>query len=130
VRLRVLLPERVIVDRQVTKVMGEGTDGGFCLLPRHVDVVVGLVAGLLAFVTDEEGESFMAIDGGTLVKVGDNVTVSTPQAIGGRPLGQLRRAVADEMESRDERERRAQAALSKIEADMVRRLVELSGAEK
>jgi hypothetical protein len=44
--------------------------------------------------------------------------------IGGRPLGELQRAVQEEIEALDERQRRARTALGKIEADFVRRLVE------
>jgi hypothetical protein len=40
-------------------------------------------------------------------------------------LGELQRAVAEEIETRSQRQRRARSALGKIEADFVRRLVEL-----
>ena len=124
-RLRLLLPERVAVDQRVAKITAEAENGAFCLLPRHVDFVATLVPGLLAFEDEGENETVLAVDQGVLVKCGDEVLVSTARAIGGRPLGELQRAVAEEIETRSQRQGRARSALGKIEADFVRRLVEL-----
>jgi len=125
INLRILLPQRVAVDQTVNKVTATGEDGSFCLLPRHVDFVATLVPGLLAY-TDRSGEeTIVAIDRGVLVKCGDEVLVSSPRVIGGRPLGELQRAVDEQFSALDERQRRAQAALGKIEADFVRSVVEL-----
>ena len=124
-KLRVLLPERVAVDRQVAKVTAEAENGAFCLLPRHVDFVAALAPGLLGFEDEEGEETLLAVDRGLLVKCGDEVLVSTPRVIGGRPLGELQRAVREELETLDERQRRARSAVAKIEADFVRRMVEL-----
>jgi F-type H+-transporting ATPase subunit epsilon len=123
--LRVLLPERIAVDERVLKITAEAQDGAFCLLPRHVDMVAALVPGLMSFVNEAGHETFLAVDEGILVKCGDDVLVSTARVIGGRPLGELQRAVDQELKALGERQRRARAALGKIEADFVRRLVEL-----
>ena len=48
-QLKVLLPARVAVDEPVRKVTAQGTQGEFCLLPRHVDFVASLAPGLLSF---------------------------------------------------------------------------------
>jgi F-type H+-transporting ATPase subunit epsilon len=124
-KLRVLLPERVAVDEQVAKVTAEAEDGAFCLLPRHVDFVTALVPALLGFEDEAGSETLLALDHGILVKCGEEVLVSTTRVIGGRPLGELQRAVTEELERLDERQRRARSAAAKIEADFVRRLVEL-----
>jgi len=121
----VLQPERIAVDQSVSKVTAEARNGAFCLLPRHVDFLAVLVPGLLGFVEASGKESFLAVDHGTLVKCGEEVLVSTSRAIGGRPLGELQRAVNEELEILDDRQRRARAASAKIEADFTRRLVEL-----
>jgi F-type H+-transporting ATPase subunit epsilon len=127
-RLRVLLPERILLDEEVVKVNAESQAGAFCLLPRHVDMVAVLAAGLVSFTQPGAEETFLAVDGGTLVKCGAVVTISTPRAIRNRPLGALQQALENELRQRDDHEQRAQAALGKIEADLVRQLVELSGA--
>jgi len=124
VKLRILLPERVALDEQVAKVTAEAENGVFCLLPRHLDFVAILVPGLLAFEDSAGKQTFLAVDRGTLVKCGDQVLVSTPRVISGRPLGELQRAVDEELQALDERERRARAALGKLEADFINRLVQ------
>jgi len=127
-KLRVLLPERVAVDQPVVKITAEAENGSFCLLPRHVDFVAALVPGLLGFEDEEGNETFLAADHGVLVKCGDEVLVSTTRMIRGRSLGDLHRAVDEELKTLDERQRRARSALNKIEADFVRRLVDLEGS--
>ena len=124
-KLRVLLPERVAVDQRVAKVVAEAENGAFCLLPRHVDFVAALVPGLLGFEDQQGEETLLAVDRGLLVKCGEEVLVSTPRMIGGRPLGELQRAVKEELKTLDERQRRTRSAVAKIEADFVRRMVEL-----
>ena len=127
-RLKVFLPTDVLIDTEVTKVIAEAENGVFCLLPRHIDFVATLVPGLLAYVLPTQGEEFLAVDEGTLVKCGPEVLVSTRQAVRGPDLGQLRRTVEAQFRIIDEREAMARAILAKLEADTVRRFVQLGEA--
>ena len=124
-RLRVVLPTHVEVDESVRKVNAEAEDGAFCLLPRHVDFVASLVPGLLSYESNAGKESFLAVGGGTLVKCGEDVFVSTTYTVRGAELGRLRDAVEEKSRELGERERKASSAVSKMEADFIRRLVEL-----
>ena len=124
-QLKVLLPTRVLVDEQVTKVTAEAEDGSFCLLPRHVDFVAALVPGLLSFETPEGSEEFLAADEGMLVKCGPEVLVSTRRAVRGADLGALQRTVEQQFRVLDEREKAARTAAAKLEANVVRRFMEL-----
>ncbi len=123
-RLKVLLPTRVEVDREVTEVCAEGAEGAFCLLPRHVDLVSALRPGLLSFRTPDDGEVFLGVDAGTLVKCGPEVRVSTSRAVRG-DLGELHRAVEEQFRRLSERRQRARSAAEKMQADFVRRFIEL-----
>ena len=123
--LKVLLPTQVLVDEPVAKVTAEAEDGGFCLLPRHVDFAAALVPGLLVFEPTGGGEQFLAIDEGTLVKCGEEVLVSTRRAVRGADLGELQRMVDEQFSVLDEREKAARTASAKLEADLVRRFMEL-----
>lgn len=123
-RLRVFAPTRVVVDDDVTRVVVEATTGSFCMLPRHADLVAPLTTGLLSYVTDE-GERFVAVDGGTVVKCGDEVRVSTPQAVASPELARVRLAIHEELWRRDEREQGARAALARLEADVLQTALEL-----
>ena len=125
-RLRVLLPGEIIVDKEVRKVVAEAQNGSFCLLPRHVDYVAGLVPGILAYVTDGPGEQFLGIDEGILVKCGSQVLVSTRNAVIGPNLGELRQKIEEEFETIDEREKKTRSAMSRLEANLVRRFMEVT----
>lgn len=125
-RLKLLIPTHVVVDEEVEKVVAEGEHGSFCLLPRHVDFLAALVPGLLAFVDATGKELFAAVDEGVLVKRGEEVLVSTRQAVRGADLAQLRNTVREEFATLDERERAALAATAKLEASFLRGYLELT----
>jgi F-type H+-transporting ATPase subunit epsilon len=124
-RLKVLLPSEVLLDAAVTKVIAEAENGAFCLLPRHIDFVAALVPGLLSYETEDGGEEFLAVDEGILVKCGAQVLVSTRQAVRGPDLGGLQQAIDEQFRAVDEQERKARAAVARLEADLVRRFLEL-----
>jgi F-type H+-transporting ATPase subunit epsilon len=48
-QLKILIPTKILVDCQVTKVIAEAENGHFCLLPHHVDFVAALVPGITFF---------------------------------------------------------------------------------
>lgn len=123
-RLRVLAPTHLAVDREVDAVVAEAIDGSFCLLPHHVDLVAPLATSLLAYRADGE-ETFLAVDGGTLVKCGDEVLVSSPRVVSGPGLDDLRTTIAASFRTLEDRERTARAALARLETDLLRRFVEL-----
>jgi F-type H+-transporting ATPase subunit epsilon len=124
VRLRVFTPGREAVDTDVDRVAVQAVGGAFTLLPRHVDVVAVLDTGLLAYHPVGGAEVFVAVDGGTVVKVGDDVVVSTPDAVPG-DLTELRRVIDEAFTAREEHEAAARLALGRLEADVVQRLVHL-----
>ena len=124
-RLKVLLPSEVLLDAAVTKVIAEAENGAFCLLPRHIDFVAALVPGLLSFETEDGREEFLAVDEGILVKCAAQVLVSTRQAVRGPDLGTLRQTIDEQFRTVDEQERKARAAAARLEADLVRRFLEL-----
>jgi len=123
-RLKVLLPARVLVDQEVTKVVAEAENGSFCILPRHIDFVAALVPGIFSFESDKE-EEFLAIDEGILVKWGSDVMVSARNAVRSRNLGVLKQTVEEQFGILDERERKARSFLARLEADFARRFLEL-----
>ena len=95
-RLKILLPYKIMVDEEVTKIVAEAENGSFGILPRHIDFVTILVPGILFFESKEEEEEFIAIDEGVLVKQGDEVFVSTRNAIQEKDLSQLQKTVEQE----------------------------------
>jgi F-type H+-transporting ATPase subunit epsilon len=124
--LKVLLPFRVFADKTgVTRIVAETREGSFGLLPHRLDCVAALVPGILTYEDEAEGEVYVAVDEGVLVKTGLDVLVSVRNAIGGTDLEQLREAVERAFLNLDERERSVRSVMAKMESGCIRRLVEL-----
>jgi F-type H+-transporting ATPase subunit epsilon len=120
--LKILLPFRVFADRHdVMRIVAESREGAFGLLPQRLDCVMPLVPGILMYETAADGEVFVAVDEGVLVKAGPDVLVSVRNAIGGTDLGALRAAVDAEFVELDEQERDMRTTLAKLESGFVRR---------
>ena len=127
--LEVLLPFRVFAAKtDVLRIVAETSRGSFGLLPRRLDCVAALVPGILTYETEAEGEVYLAVDEGVLVKTGPDVLVSVRRAIGATgkdQLHQLRDSVAKEFLTLDEQEQRVRAVTAKLETGFVRRFVRL-----
>jgi F-type H+-transporting ATPase subunit epsilon len=123
-RLEVLLPTEVLIDREVAKIVAEGADGHFGLLPRHADMATALVPGILLYTPVGGAEAFLGVDEGVLVKCGETVTVSVLNAVAGDDLATLRATVHARYVELDEHARTAKSALARLEAGVVRRFVE------
>lgn len=124
-RLKLLTPTEISVDKPVVKLDVEGPDGRFCLLPRHRDWVAALVPSLLGFTTPDGGEIFVAVDQGVLVKCGDEVLVSVRRAVRGGDLAGLRVVVETQFRHCDDQEKAARGAIARLEASVIRRFLEL-----
>ena len=124
-RLKILLPTEVLLDVEVNKIVAEAENGSFCLLPRHVDFVTALVPGIFSFTQEHGSEEFIAVDDGSLVKCGAAVLVSVRNAVRGPDLGALHRLIEERFRIVDEYEKKARAAAARLEADLVRRFIEL-----
>jgi F-type H+-transporting ATPase subunit epsilon len=124
-KLKVLLPFQVYAELDgVKRIVAETPQGSFGLLPHRLDCVAVLEPGILTYETATEGEVYVAVDGGVLVKAGANVLVSVRNAIGGLDLGKLREAVEREFENLDEGEKQVRSVLAKLESGFVRRFAE------
>jgi F-type H+-transporting ATPase subunit epsilon len=121
----VLLPEEILLEAEAVKIIAEAVDGAFALLPRHIDFVAPLVAGIVLITDEEGGEIVVGIDEGTLVKCGQEVMISTRRAMIGDDLAGLRARVDEEFRTLDEHEVTARTALAQLEAGIIRRFIEL-----
>jgi len=124
-RLKVLLPFQVFAEIDgVKRIVAETPQGSFGLLPHRLDCVSVLEPGILTYETETEGEVYVAVDQGVLVKAGADVLVSVRNAVGGMDLGKLREAVEREFVNLDEGEKQVRAVLARLESGFVRRFAE------
>jgi F-type H+-transporting ATPase subunit epsilon len=123
-RLKVILPMNVLIDQEVTKIVAEAEDGSFGMLPKHIDFVAALVPGIFSFESNE-GEEFLAIDEGILVKCASDVMISTRKAVRSKDLGELKKTVEREFKTLDEREKKTRSILAKLEVDFTKRFLKM-----
>jgi len=120
--LKILLPFQIFAEKTgVSRIVAETREGSFGLLPHRLDCVATLAPGILVFETEAEGEVFMAVDEGVLVKTGADVLVSVRNAMVGTDLGKLREAVEQEFLTLDEQEKQVRSVLAKLENGFIRR---------
>jgi F-type H+-transporting ATPase subunit epsilon len=120
--LKVLLPFQVFASKtDVTRIVAESHEGSFGLLPHRLDCVASLAPGILIYETQSDGEVFVAVDEGVLVKAGADVLVSVRRAIGGTDLAQLRHAVEQEFLTLDDHEQSVRKVMAKLETGFLRR---------
>jgi F-type H+-transporting ATPase subunit epsilon len=123
--LKVLLPFQIFAEKtDVSRIVAETREGSFGLLPHRLDCVAALAPGILIYENEAEGEIYVAVDEGVLIKTGLDVLVSVRNAIAGTDLGQLREAVDKEFLDLNEREQNVRSVMTKMESGFIRRLAE------
>jgi F-type H+-transporting ATPase subunit epsilon len=121
--LKILLPFEIFAEKTgASRIVAETPEGSFGLLPHRLDCVAALTPGILTYETELEGEVYVAVDEGVLVKTGLDVLVSVRNAIVGPDLSQLRETVEREYLRLNEQEQNVRTVLAKMEGDLIRRL--------
>ena len=123
--LKILLPFRIFAEEKaVSRIVAETRGGSFGLLPQRLDCVAALEPGILIYENEAEGERYIALDEGVLVKSGPDVMVSVRNAIAGTDLHQLREEVEREFLTLDEQEQSLRSVMAKLESSFVRRFAD------
>ena len=109
----------------IVKIIAEGLEGYYTLLPRHIDYVSVLVPGILTMKDQQGREMLFAVDYGTLIKQDEKVMVSTRNCVQGDNMATLAKIVEDQFEQLDDLEKKARTALAGLEHSMLQRFAEL-----
>lgn len=72
--LKIITPERIVLEKQVDRIVAKSTEGELAILPGHEPLVTTLAIDVVRFDTGKE-EEFAAIMGGILEVRADEVTV-------------------------------------------------------
>lgn len=124
--LKVLLPFEVfLLETGVTRVVAETHAGSFGLLPQRLDCVAALVPGILTYASEADGEVFVAVDEGVLVKAGPEVLVSVRRAVVGADLDHLRVLVERQFLEVDALERDARRTMARLESGLLQHFAAL-----
>ncbi|SFA69049.1 F-type H+-transporting ATPase subunit epsilon [Poseidonocella pacifica] len=119
------LPTSTLFEGQAERLTAVAPTGAFGLLPNHIDFVSALVPSVMTLRLVDGSEAIFGIDEGLLVKKGHSVDVAVLRGVLGDDLSSLKHTVESRFVQVDEEERQARSALSRLEADMVRRFAEL-----
>ena len=119
------LPTRTLFDGRAIELAAVAQDWAFGMLPNHTDFVTALVPSVLTLTVPGGEELFFGIDEGLLVKKGHSVDVAIRRGVQGESLETLRETVENTFVQIDEDERVARTALSRLEANIVRRFADL-----
>ncbi len=98
--------------------------GSLGFLPHRLDCTAALAPGILSYETETEGEVYLAVDQGVLVKAGMDVLISVRNAIGGMDLDNLHEAVKREFLCVDEQEKSVRSVLAKMESGFIHRFMQ------
>lgn len=124
-QIKIGVPGAVLFDGAAARLNAVASDGGFGVLPNHVDYVTALVPSVLLVTQPNGVERVFGIDEGVLVKKGQIVEIAVRRGVESPDLETLRETVGDFFASMEDEERVARSALSRLEADVVRRFAGL-----
>ncbi|GAB4188373.1 MAG: F0F1 ATP synthase subunit epsilon [Simkaniaceae bacterium] len=123
--LKILTPSGTAFEGEVIEIIAEGSNGSFALLPRHIDFLSKIVPGIVVYVEAGGDEGFIAVDEGILVKQREVVFLSVREAVTGADLGELKKMVEEKFQKKEQEEKKANAVVSKLESDFIKRFLEL-----
>lgn len=122
--IKILLPFQIFAEKTgVLRIVAETYDGSFGILPHRLDCVAALSPSILTYETEAEGEAYVAIDEGVLVKAGQDVLISVRRALVGSDLSQLRHSVEQEFLTLNEQEKSIRVVMEKLETGFLHRFV-------
>jgi F-type H+-transporting ATPase subunit epsilon len=124
VQVKIIIPNKTVAEQMATKITAPGSEGYFQVLPRHIDYVSSLAAGVLTLFNEESVE-YYGINYGLLVKKGDVVYISCYHALKGSSIETLSKTIEKEFSVLDEKEKKTNEILTKMEIDTLKMFMEL-----
>lgn len=122
--LKVHTPFKILIKEKVAKILVEGSDGFFGILPKHIDTTTKLVPSILTY-EDAQGEGYMVVDEGILVKKGDGVQICTKDVWESRDLGKIHEVMRQKQTQMQEEEEQSALETTKLELGIVKRFYDL-----
>lgn len=128
-RLRVLTPDRIALDVEVTSLRFQQADGWWGVLPRHAPYITQLVNGVMMYrLPDDDEPRYLALYGGTLEIDREGVLVLTVAAEPGRDLEEVARRMLERQAEADALAFEAHIEFTKVRTALVRALTNLPAA--
>ncbi len=127
-KLVIATPIGVLSDIAIRKITFETPSGYYTLLPRHVDFVSVLSAGIVTYEPEHEATKYAACHRGVVVKKGDVVTLTVQGAVLGPTLPELQNLIKTEFKQNEEQRKELNTAMARLELGLMRGFRQLQGA--
>ena len=124
-RLRITTPLAVVVDADAVQIVSaEDASGSFGVQPRHADFLTSLAVGVVSWKDGAGARHYCAVHGGVFtVTGGQDVAITTREAIPGDDLATLDRAILDRFEADAATERSDRVDSTKLQLRAIREIV-------
>jgi F-type H+-transporting ATPase subunit epsilon len=113
--LRVVTPDRTIIDRKVAGVSFQGIDGGYGILPHHAPLMTAIAQAGVVEITELDGKAVQVFASDGFAQVQNNVLTLVCEAGEFAHEIDLERVKAAEAKAREK-----MAGLDKLSADFVK----------
>ena len=107
---------------QVTQFVGEDASGSFGILASHHRMMTSLLFGLARFRTKEEEWQFIALPGGVLYFVENELFLNTRRYLRGTDYAEITDALEQQLRSEEASLRDLKESLHRLEEEMFKRL--------
>ena len=124
-RLRITTPLTVVVDADAVQIVSaEDASGGFGIQPHHADFLTSLAVSVVSWKDSAGARHYCAVHGGMLtVTEGQEVAITTRDAIPGDDLATLDQAILDRFGADDAAERAGRIDSTKLQLRAIREIV-------
>lgn len=93
-RLKIITPDKTIIDTETKGVFVRAIDGELGVLPGHIPLMTALDIGVASFITPDDHREFISIIGGTFKVENDEVVILTENAETGEDIDETRAKLA------------------------------------
>ena len=124
---KVMTPYIVVLNTPASQVTIEALDGFLTLKPKHMDFINALKPGIVSYKKDKK-EAFVACNRGVIVKKGDEICISTPLAILGENLDELKKKIAIDFQNMEEERKEVRVSMARLELGLTKGMASLNVA--
>lgn len=125
-KLRIVTPLAVVVDEaDIRSLRAEDASGSFGILPRHADFLTCLTISVASWQRADGSQRHCAVRRGVLsVRGGDEVVISTREAVASDDLAELEAAVLDRFRADRDVERTEKVEGTRLQLNAIRQILQ------
>ena len=124
-KLRVLVPQKILLEQEANKITADSLHGVFTVLEHHIDCTCLLPPGVI-IIKNLDTETFVANDEGVFLKKGNTVDISIRRGIICDSLENIDELVEREFLERSETQKKLRTALTRLEINFTKQLMEMN----